>query len=114
MVLVDSSVWIDFVANASATAWTGDELGLWIYDEIAASTDLVSAGALNLYGYVNAQAERPGTLGPFKAIGGAGPLSNGETATCGGRDVAAVRRDVEALLRAGILDTTDADHIEFP
>jgi hypothetical protein len=40
--------------------WTGDESGLRIYDEIAASTDLSSAGAPNLSGYVAAKAERSG------------------------------------------------------
>lgn len=50
----------------------------------------------------------------LKAIGGAGPLSIGEAAARAGRDEAAVRPDVDALLRAGILDMAGAEHIEFP
>ncbi|MEY6433210.1 DNA-binding protein [Thioalkalicoccus limnaeus] len=49
-----------------------------------------------------------------KAIGGAGPISIGEVAARKGRDEAAVRGDLEALLRAGILDTAGEGCIEFP
>jgi len=50
----------------------------------------------------------------LKAIGGAGPMSIGDAAARAGRDEAAVRDDVQALLQAGILDATDEQTIEFP
>jgi predicted transcriptional regulator len=50
----------------------------------------------------------------LKAIGGAGPVSIGEAAARVGRDEAAVRRDVEALLQAGILEKVGERDIEFP
>jgi predicted transcriptional regulator len=50
----------------------------------------------------------------LQAIGGAGPVSIGEAAARVGRDEAAVRRDVEALLQAGILEKVGERDIEFP
>lgn len=49
-----------------------------------------------------------------KAIGGAGPISIGQAAAPTGRDEAAVRGDIEALLQAGILDPAGEGCIEFP
>ncbi len=50
----------------------------------------------------------------LKVLCGAGPLSIRELARRVGRDVKAVHSDVSALLRAGVLDRTDAGQIEFP
>ena len=49
----------------------------------------------------------------LKTMTGAGPLSIREVARRVGRDVKAVHGDVTALVKAGILDRTDAG-VEFP
>ena len=50
----------------------------------------------------------------LRALVGAGPLPLREIARRTRRDVKAVRRDVHALLDAGLLDKTVAGRIEFP
>jgi predicted transcriptional regulator len=58
----------------------------------------------------------------LKVLLGAGPVSIQEMARRAGRDVAAVRKDVKALLNAGVLDRTggsicfpfDSAKIEWP
>ena len=50
----------------------------------------------------------------LKALCGAGPVSIRATARRVGRDVKAVRRDVSALLQAGVLSRTPTGRIEFP
>ncbi|MFO7986688.1 MAG: hypothetical protein R6U38_12560 [Desulfatiglandaceae bacterium] len=50
----------------------------------------------------------------LKVMTGAGPLSIREAARRLGRDVKAVHGDVQALLKAGILQKTDNGRIHFP
>jgi len=50
----------------------------------------------------------------LKALCGAGPVSIREAARRVGRDVKAVHGDVNALLRAGLLNRTEQGNIEFP
>lgn len=50
----------------------------------------------------------------LKALCGAGPVSIREAARRVQRDVKAVHGDITALLAAGLLDRTEAGHIEFP
>ncbi len=50
----------------------------------------------------------------LKIMTGAGPLSIRETARRLGRDVKAVHRDVQTLLKAGLLSKTMDGRIEFP
>ena len=49
----------------------------------------------------------------LKALCGAGPVSIREAARRVGRDVKAVHADVTALLKAGVINRTDAG-VEFP
>ena len=50
----------------------------------------------------------------LKALCGAGPVSIREAARRVGRDVKAVHADVQALLKAGILQKTEHGRILFP
>jgi predicted transcriptional regulator len=50
----------------------------------------------------------------IRAITGAGPLSIREAARRVSRDVKAVHGDVQALLKAGVLQKTESGQIEFP
>jgi len=50
----------------------------------------------------------------LKALCGAGPVSIREAARRVGRDTKAVQRDVNALLKAGVLSHAPGDCIEFP
>jgi predicted transcriptional regulator len=50
----------------------------------------------------------------LRLLTGAGPLSIREAARRAGRDVKSVHGDVQALLKAGILDRTDNGGIVFP
>jgi len=50
----------------------------------------------------------------LRAMTGAGPLAIREVARRVGRDVKSVHGDVQALLKAGVLDRTDNGRILFP
>ena len=50
----------------------------------------------------------------LKAMCAAGPMTVREAARRVGRDVKAVHGDVNALLRAGLLNRTEQGNIEFP
>ena len=50
----------------------------------------------------------------LKAMTGAGPMSIRESARRVGRDVKAVHGDVQALLKAGVLDRTEDGRVVFP
>ena len=50
----------------------------------------------------------------IRAMTGAGPLSIREVARRVGRDVKAVHGDVTALIKAGVIDKTEAGKVEFP
>jgi predicted transcriptional regulator len=50
----------------------------------------------------------------LKLMTGAGPITIREAARRSGRDVKAIHGDVQALLKTGILQKTDAGLIEFP
>jgi predicted transcriptional regulator len=50
----------------------------------------------------------------LRQLAGAGPVSIREAARRVGRDVKSVHAEVQALLRAGILDRTDDRRIVFP
>jgi predicted transcriptional regulator len=50
----------------------------------------------------------------LKSMAGAGPMSIREAARRVGRDVKSVHGDVQALLKAGILDHADDGRIVFP
>jgi len=50
----------------------------------------------------------------LKVLTGAGPITIRESARRSGRDVKAVHGDVQALLKAGILQKTDKGKILFP
>ena len=50
----------------------------------------------------------------LKAMAGAGPITIREAARLAGRDVKAVHGDVQSLLKAGILEKTDAGKVVFP
>lgn len=50
----------------------------------------------------------------LKALCGAGPVSIREAARRAGRDVKAVHGEVQALLKAGILQKTEKGQIVFP
>jgi predicted transcriptional regulator len=56
----------------------------------------------------------PNRLALVYALTGAGPLTLRELARRVGRDVRAVHSDTHVLLRAGVLDKTEAGLIEFP
>lgn len=50
----------------------------------------------------------------IKAMAGAGPMSIREASRRAGRDVKSVYGDVQALLKAGVIDKTDDGLIVFP
>jgi predicted transcriptional regulator len=50
----------------------------------------------------------------IRAMTGAGPLAIREVARRVGRDVKAVHGDVTALIKAGLIDKTEAGKVEFP
>lgn len=50
----------------------------------------------------------------LRAMTGAGPLAIREVARRVDRDVKSVHGDVQALLKAGVLDRTDKGGVEFP
>ena len=50
----------------------------------------------------------------LKVMTGAGPITIREAARRMGRDVKAIHGDVQALLKAGILQKTDKGRIVFP
>lgn len=50
----------------------------------------------------------------LKAIAGVGPVSIAEVAVRADRGETAVRRDVDALLQAGVLDPVEDGLMEFP
>jgi predicted transcriptional regulator len=56
----------------------------------------------------------PKRWGVLRAMTGAGPLAIREVARRVGRDVKSVHGDVQALLKAGVLDRIDDGRILFP
>ncbi|MFA6019375.1 MAG: transcriptional regulator [Rhodospirillales bacterium] len=50
----------------------------------------------------------------IKSMAGAGPMSIREAARRAGRDVKSVHGDVQALLKEGVIDTTNDGMIIFP
>ena len=56
----------------------------------------------------------PKRLELLRALTGAGPISIREIARRVGRDVKSVHGDIQALLKAGILDRAEDGHIRFP
>jgi predicted transcriptional regulator len=56
----------------------------------------------------------PKRWGVLRAMTGAGPLAIREVARRVGRDVKSVHGDVQALLKAGVLDRADDGRILFP
>ncbi|HEY3909841.1 MAG TPA: helix-turn-helix domain-containing protein [Stellaceae bacterium] len=56
----------------------------------------------------------PKRLELLRALTGAGPISIREIARRVGRDVKSVYGDVQALLKAGILDRAEDGHIRLP
>jgi predicted transcriptional regulator len=50
----------------------------------------------------------------FRAMTGAGPLAVREVARRVGRDVKTVHGDIQALLKAGVVDRTESGRIVFP
>jgi predicted transcriptional regulator len=56
----------------------------------------------------------PKRWGVLRAMTGAGPLAIREVARRVGRDVKSVHGDIQALLKAGVLDRADDRRILFP
>ncbi len=56
----------------------------------------------------------PKRLELLRALTGAGPISIREIARRVGRDVKSVHGDIQALLKAGVLDRAEDSHIRFP
>jgi len=56
----------------------------------------------------------PKRWGVLRAMTGAGPLAIREVARRVGRDVKSVHGDVQALLKAGVLDHVDDGRVLFP
>ena len=56
----------------------------------------------------------PKRWGVLRAMTGTGPLAIREVARRVGRDVKSVHGDVQALLKAGVLDRADDGRISFP
>ena len=56
----------------------------------------------------------PKRWGVLRAMTGAGPLAIREVARRVGRDVKSVHGDIQALLKAGVLDRADDGRILFP
>ncbi|MGD0230296.1 MAG: transcriptional regulator [Syntrophorhabdales bacterium] len=50
----------------------------------------------------------------LKVMAGAGPMTIREASRRAGRDVKAVHSDIQSLLKAGILEKTDAGKVAFP
>lgn len=50
----------------------------------------------------------------LRALTGAGPTAIREVARRIGRDIKSVHGDIQALLKAGVLDRTEGGHILFP
>ncbi len=50
----------------------------------------------------------------IKAMAGAGPMSIRETSRRINRDIKSVHGDIQALIKAGVIDRTDDGRIVFP